>query len=159
MHSFPCFQSGAFMDNNHKPSFWQRVKRGVKKGLLWVAIKMCQVIILVVDTLEAVVEVVKETAKAAAELTIAVVQRVRENNVVPTIGKGVDALKKIKDVKEFPRTIRRAIKWVWIVATGKACFSWLGSSGWCTLCSLGYAVSTCAFSLYLLGLLSTVFQS
>jgi hypothetical protein len=71
-------------------------------------------------------------------------------------------LKKLKDAKEWPGTIRRTIKWVWAFATGKACFSWVASSFWCTLCSAGYAillVTTCVFSLYLLGLLNTVFRS
>ncbi len=144
---------------------WKRAKQ----ALLWVAVKLCEIIVFVVDTVVAVVEVVKETAKAAAEVTVEVVQRVRANKVVQTIGEGVDTLKKIvgtlkkiKDIKEFPNTIRRIGKSVWAFATGKACFSWAASSGWCTLCSLGYTAFLLAgftFSLYLLGLLNTVFRS
>src|SRR6267154_3489377 len=99
---------------------------------------------------------VKETAKAAAEVAVEIVKRVRKNRVVQTIGKGVDSLKKLKDAKELPGAIRRTIKCVWAFATGEACFSWVASSFWCTLCSAGYAillVTVCVFSLYLLGLL------
>jgi ABC-type siderophore export system fused ATPase/permease subunit len=150
------------MDENHKPSIWQRLKRGAKQALLWIAEKIGEVILFVVDTIEAVAAVAKESARVAAEVAVEIVQRVRENEVVQTIGKGIETLKKIKDAKELTRVIRRAIQWVWAFATGKACFGWAGSSGWCTLCSLGYVallVSTCVFSLYLLGLLSTVFRS
>ena len=150
------------MDSDHKPSIWERVKKGAKQGLLWVAVKLCQVIIFVVDTIEVVVETVEETAKAAADVAVEIVRRVRENKVVQTIGKGVNTLKKVKDAKEFPGMIRRTVKSVWAFATGKVCFSWAASSGWCTPCSLGYVVvlvSSCVFSLYLLGLLSTVLRS
>ena len=137
---------------------WKRVK----EGLLWVAVKMAQAIIFVVDTVEAVAEVIKETATAVVEVAVEVVQRVRENDVIKTIGKGVDTLKKIKDAKEFPGTLRRIGKGFWAYVTGKACFSWAASSGLCTLCSLGYAallLASFTFSLYLLGLLSTAFRS
>ena len=150
------------MDPDHKPGLWQWVKKGVKQALLWVAIKTCQVVLFIVDTIEMAAETVRETAKVTAELTVAIIQRVREDKIVQTIGAGVDILKKLKDAKEFPGMIRRTGKWIWAFATGKACFSWAASSGWCTLCSLGYAallVSTCVFSLYVLGLLSTVFRS
>lgn len=136
--------------------------RRVKQALLWVAVKLCEIIVFVVDTVVAVVEVGKETATAAAEVTVEVIQRVRASKVVQTIGKGVDTVTKIKDMKEFPDTVRRIRKGVWAFATGKACFSWAASSGWCMLFSLGYAALLLAgftFSLYLLGLLSTVFRS
>jgi hypothetical protein len=141
---------------------WKWVTRKATQGLLWVAVKMCQAIVFVVDTVEAVVEVVKETAKVAAEVAVEIIQQVRANKVVRTIGNGVDTLKKIKDMKEIPDTVRRIGKGVWAFATGKACFSWAASSGWCTLCSLGCAALLLVgftFSLYLLGLLSTVFRS
>src|ERR1700681_698256 len=62
-----------------------------------------------------------------------------QHPVVQNIQKGLDIVKKLKDAKEFPGMIKRAAKVVWAFATGKACFSWQGSS-WCTLCTAGYAV-------------------
>jgi hypothetical protein len=139
------------------------VIRKATQGLLWVAVKMAQAIIFVVDTVEAVAEVIKETATAAVEVTVEIVERARKNPAVQNIRKGFDLVKKAKDLKELPGTIKRAVKVVWAFATGKACFAWVASSGSCTLCAAGYAVllvaNSCAFSLYLLGLLSTVFKS
>jgi hypothetical protein len=129
---------------------------------VWVAVKTCQAIIFVVDVASSFVEVVKETAKAAAEIIVEIVKRVRNNPIFQNICKGWNIVKKLKDAKELPGTIKRAGKVVWAFATGKACFSWAASSGWCTLCSLGYAALLLAgftFSLYRLGLLSTVSRS
>jgi hypothetical protein len=137
------------------------VIRKATQGLVWVAVKMCQAFIFVVDTAATAVELVKETAKAASEVTVEVIERARKNPVVQNIQKGLDIVTKLKDAKEFSGMIKRAAKVMWTFATGKACFSWLGSS-WCTLCTSGYAVllvAGCAFSLYLLGLLNTVFRS
>jgi hypothetical protein len=138
------------------------VARKATQGLLWVAVKTCQAIIFVVDVAAALVEVVKETVQTAVEVTVEIIKRARKNPVVQNIRKGLDIVKKVKDLKEFPGTIKRAVKVGWAFATGKACFSWVASSGWCTLCAAGYAVllvASCAFSLYLLGLLSTAFRS
>ncbi len=131
------------------------VARRATQALVWVAVKTCRAIIFVVD-------VVKETAKAAAEIIVGIVKRVRNNPIFQNIRKGLNIVKKLKDAKELPGMIERAGKVVWAFATGKACFSWAASSGWCTLCSLGYAallLGGFTFSLYLLGLLSTVFRS
>jgi hypothetical protein len=138
------------------------VARKATQGLLWVAVKTCQAIIFVVDVAAALVEVVKETVQTAVEVTVEIIKRARKNPVVQNIRKGLDIVKKVKDLKEFPGTIKRAVKVGWAFATGKACFSWAASSGWCTLCSLGCAALLLVgftFSLYLLGLLSTVFRS
>src|SRR4029077_11930984 len=132
------------------------------QALVWVAVKTCQAIIFVVDVASSFVEVVEETAKAAADITVEIVKRVRNNPIFQNIHKGWNIVKKLKDAKELPGTIKRAGKVLWAFATGKACFSWAPASGWCTLCSLGYAALLFAgftFSLYLLGLLSTVFRS
>jgi hypothetical protein len=129
------------------------VARKATQALVWVTVKTCQAIIFVVDVASSFVEVVKETAKAAAEIIVEIVKRVRNNPIFQNIQKGLDIVKKLKDAKEFPRMIKRAAKVVWAFATAKA---------WCTLCTAGYAVLLvvgCAFSLYLLGLLSTVFRS
>ena len=138
------------------------VARKATQALVWVAVKTCQAIIFVVDVASSFVEVVKETAKAAAEIIVAIVKRVRNNPIFQNIRKGWNIVKKLKDAKELRGTIKRAGKVVWAFATGKAWFPWAASSGWCMLCSLGYAALLLAgftFSLYLLGLLSTVFQS
>jgi hypothetical protein len=138
------------------------VARKATQALVWVAVKCAQAIIFVVDVAAAFVEVVKETAKAAVETIVQVVKRARKSPVVQNIRKGWDIVKKVRDAKAFPGMIKRAAKVVWAFATGKACFSWGASSGWCTLCSLGYAALLLfgfTFSLYLLGLLSTVFRS
>ncbi len=136
--------------------------RKATQALVWVALKTCQAIIFVVEVAAAFVEVVKETAKAAVEITVEIVKRARKDPVIQNIRKGWDIVKKVKDAKEFPGMIKRAGKVVWAFATGKACFSWAASSGWCTPFSLGYAallLGGFTFSLYLLGLLSAVFRS
>jgi len=138
------------------------VARKATQALVWIALKICQAIIFVVEVPAALVEVVKETAKAAVEITVEIVKHARKNPVVQNIRRGWDIVKKVKDAKDFPGMIKRAGKVVWAFATGKACFSWAASSGWCTLCSLGYTALLLfgfTFSLYLLGLLSTVFRS
>ena len=138
------------------------VARKASQALVWVAVKMCQAIIFVVDVAAAVVEVVKETAKVVAEVTVEIVSRVRRSPIFQNIRNGLNIVKKFRDLKEFPKTARHIGKGFWAFVTGKACFSWAASSGWCTLCSLGYAALLLAgftFSLYLLGLLSTVFRS
>lgn len=140
----------------------KRVAQKATQALVWVAVKCAQAIIFVVDVAAAFVEVVKETATAAVEVTVEIVKRVRKNPVVQNIRKGWDIVRKIRDMKEFPNTVRRIRQGFWAFVTGKACFSWAASSGWCTLCSLGYGALVLfgfTFSLYLLGLLSTVFRS
>jgi hypothetical protein len=138
------------------------VARKVTQALVWAAVKTCQAIIFVVDVASSFVEVVEETAKAAADITVEIVKRVRNNPIFQNIHKGWNIVKKLKDAKEHPGTIKRAGEVLWAFATGKASFSWAPASGWCTLCSLGYAALLFAgftFSLYVLGLLRTVFRS
>lgn len=140
-----------------------------KQALLWVCVKVCGIIAFVVDTVVEVIELGKEMTNIAADGIIKAVQRVRASKVVQTIGKGIhtckkviDAWKRIKDMKEFPDTVYNIGKGFWAFVTSKVCFSWAPSSGLCMVCSLGYAALLLAgftFSLYLLGLVSTVFQS
>lgn len=136
--------------------------RKATQGLAWIAAKIGQAIIFVVDGVAAVVEVVKEKAKVLAEVTVEIVNRVRKSPIFQNIRKGLNIMRKFRDLKEFPKTARHLGEAFWAFVTGKACFSWVATSGWCTLCSLGYAALLLAgftFSLYLLGLLSTAFRS
>jgi hypothetical protein len=138
------------------------ITRKATHGLAWVAVKTCQAIIFVIDAAPSFVEVVKKTAKNAAEIMVEIVEHVRRNPIFQNVRKGWDIVNKLKDVEELPGTIKRAGKMVWAFATGKAYFSCAVSSGWYTLCSAGYAALLLAgftFSLYFLGLLSTAFRS
>jgi hypothetical protein len=58
-----CFGS-FFMADDYKPSVWQWVKEVVIQGATWVAVKVCQGIIFVVDGVAAGVEV-EPSAKAS----------------------------------------------------------------------------------------------
>jgi hypothetical protein len=156
------------MADNQKPGFWQQVKRGVAQGLLWVAVKLCEVIIFVVDTVTTIAAAVKETAQAAVEVGIEVAnkvnQRVHESPVFQTIAEGYKTAKRVWDAKEFPSKVKNVFTLLWVFVTGQVCTtpSWAASSGWCTFYSVGYVTLIAAsgiFALYLIGLLSAVFRS
>jgi hypothetical protein len=139
----------------------------LKQKLLWVAVKMAQAIIFVVDTIEAVTEVIRETAAVAVEVAVRFAQRVSENEVIKDIHDGVRAVKDLTDVPETLHTIWLVLLWFWTFAMGLACSSSVATS-WpaasTALCVTGVMyfamlVGTTLFALFLIGRLSTAFRS
>jgi hypothetical protein len=151
---------------------WQRIKRAVKQSLLWVAEKLCEVIVWIVDGVQAVVETGKEVAEVAAGLAVKIVQRVRATKVVrrisefiKTVWEGVKAVKEFIDVPETLHTIWLVVLWLWTFAMGLACSSHVAAP-WASaaLCATGVMyfallVATSLFALFLLGMLSRPYRS
>jgi hypothetical protein len=136
------------MDPNDKPSFLRRALKRVTQPRSWVGVKLCEVIVFVVDAFEAVAEKLKETAKAVVEVAVEIGKRVSENEFVQDIREGAKAVKKLTDDPETLHTDWLILLWLWSMAMGLACSSYVAapwaaaSTAFCGIGAIYFAMFT-----------------
>jgi hypothetical protein len=140
----------------------KRAKQRATQWCLWLARKCCEIIVVVLDTVEAIVDTAKDVAKAAVRAAAEIVQRVVESEVFQNIRAGVRTVKDFTDVPETLHTTWLILLWLWSLAMSLACSSYVAapwaaaSTAFCAIGLIYFAMFTTSiiFALFLIGRLA-----